>query len=275
MTVAEMNKAFANYVQRQLAILGYYKPPLRVDGIAGNGTLRGFDSLVLDFTSAKKGVTDKSEATPIVNAISWKGAAKRVDEWDYGVIARDIGVTEDHMRAVVEVEASGRGFDSQGRVKMLFEPHVFYAELAGNLDQRQRAVSAKLAYRKWGEQPYPTDSYPRFEQAITINREAAFRSCSWGAGQILGRNHLLCGYPSAESMVAAFAEDEEAHIKAMADFIVSEGLDVALKNKDWRAFAFRYNGPGYAKNAYDKKLATAYAKWVKIPDVDKPKDGLS
>jgi hypothetical protein len=31
-------------------------------------------------------------------------------------------------------------------------------------------------------------------------------------------------------------------------------------NKDWAKFARGYNGPGYAQNAYDVKLAQAYEK---------------
>ena len=36
------------------------------------------------------------------------------------------------------------------------------------------------------------------------------------------------------------------------------GLCQALRNHDWAAFAHGYNGAGYAKNEYDKKLAAAY-----------------
>ncbi|NBT89135.1 MAG: DUF3380 domain-containing protein, partial [Flavobacteriaceae bacterium] len=34
-----------------------------------------------------------------------------------------------------------------------------------------------------------------------------------------------------------------------------------LKAKDWAGFAKGYNGPAYAKNAYDTKLAGAYANF--------------
>ena len=32
----------------------------------------------------------------------------------------------------------------------------------------------------------------------------------------------------------------------------------ALQNKNWAEFARRYNGPAYAQNRYDEKLAEAY-----------------
>ena len=37
----------------------------------------------------------------------------------------------------------------------------------------------------------------------------------------------------------------------------------ALQNRNWADFAKRYNGPAYAQNKYDEKLAKAYAKYAK------------
>src|SRR5262249_39155616 len=37
----------------------------------------------------------------------------------------------------------------------------------------------------------------------------------------------------------------------------------ALNRHDWARFARSYNGPGYAQNQYDVKMAAAYGKWVK------------
>jgi hypothetical protein len=55
-----------------------------------------------------------------------KGAAKRIEDVDIPRIGALIGVGEDEVHAFVDVEASGRDFDNQGRPKMLFEPHVFF-----------------------------------------------------------------------------------------------------------------------------------------------------
>jgi hypothetical protein len=38
-------------------------------------------------------------------------------------------------------------------------------------------------------------------------------------------------------------------------------LDGALRARNWPSFARGYNGPAYAQNAYDKKMAAAYARW--------------
>lgn len=197
------------------------------------------------------------------------GKAKRLDEWDYGRIAKRIGVGEDHIRAVVEVEAGGSGFDKYGRLKALFEPHRFAREVAP--DKQTRAFEQGLAYWKWGTKPYPADSYPRIEAALKLDKVAALRSTSWGLGQIMGANHKSAGFRTPQDMIAAFVDDEEAHVQAMVNFIVAEGLDDDLRRQDWKGFARGYNGPGYAKNLYDVKLAAAFAKWSGKPDVAEPK----
>ncbi len=45
------------------------------------------------------------------------------------------------------------------------------------------------------------------------------------------------------------------------DTVASASRENALKNKDWGTFARLYNGPAYAQNKYDIKLAEAYQKY--------------
>jgi hypothetical protein len=188
------------------------------------------------------------------------GAAKPLDDAAVSEIARALSVEEAALRAVVEVEGRGDAFDAQGRPIMLFEPHVFWREL-GKGAKRDKAVRLGLAYQKWGAEPYPKDSYPRLVQAMAIDAAAALRSCSWGMGQVMGKNHKLAGHPTVEAMVAAMCEDARFHITAMLGYIKANKLDDAMRRKDWRAFARGYNGEGYAKIDYHGKLARSYAKW--------------
>jgi len=203
--------------------------------------------------------------------MDFRGTAKRLDDIDLPRIAQRIGCGEDHLHAVIEVETSGGGFDSLGRPRILFEPHHFYKLLSGS--KRKQAVEAGLAYPKWGERPYPKDSYPRLIAAMTIDEEAALKACSWGLGQIMGSNHALAGYPSVRAMVEDFLRDEEHHLEAMVQFIKSAGLDDELRAENWAGFARGYNGPGYAKHGYHTKLAAAFKKWRKIPDTPFPAEG--
>lgn len=205
----------------------------------------------------------------------WKGRAKRIDDIDLPRIGYSIGVGEDVIHAVMEVESRGSGFDRQGRVAMLFEPHVFWREL-GPGKKRDLAASLGLAYPKWKPGAYPADSYPRFIDAMKIDQTAAIRSASWGLGQIMGFNHAAAGYPTPLAMVVAFADDEETHLDAMISFIRKAGLTDELRRLDWRGFAKGYNGEGFAKNQYDQRLARAYARWQKIKDTPwSPSDAIA
>ena len=200
--------------------------------------------------------------------VNFKGAAKRLDDIDLPTLGARIGVGEDELHAFLDVETRGSGFDSQGRTIILFEPHVFYRNLSG--DKRARAVREGLAYAKWGQAPYPKDSYPRLLKAIAIDETAALKSASWGLGQIMGGNHIAAGYDTVQDMVTAFAADEENQLAAAVNFIKANHLDDELRRHDWAGFARGYNGPGYARNKYDVKLAEAFRKWSRIKDTRFP-----
>lgn len=194
----------------------------------------------------------------------WKGKAKRIEDIDLPRVGHLIGVGEDEVHAILDVESAGSGFDGKGRVKMLFEPHVFW-RLLGKGAARDKAAALDLAYPNW-RRDYPKDSYPRLSQAMKIDPELALRSASWGLGQIMGFNHAAAGFASAADMVRAFADDEDRHLEAMVAFIKANGLDDELRRHDWAGFARGYNGPGFAKNGYDKKLKAAFERWQKIRD---------
>lgn len=199
----------------------------------------------------------------------FKGRATRLTAIDVALVGRRINLVEDVVRAIMEVETNGGGFDRQGRPRMLFEPHVFWREL-GPGPKRTRAELQGIAYPRWKSGGYPSDSYPRLELAMKINAAAALRSCSWGLGQVMGFNHRAAGYATAGDMVEAFCHSEKAGLEAMICFIESEGLDDELRRLDWSGFARGYNGAGYATHGYHTRLAAAYARWQAIPDVLAP-----
>jgi hypothetical protein len=196
--------------------------------------------------------------------VKYKGAAKRIEDIDLPRIGALIGCGEDELHAIMEVEAAGSGFDRQGRVKMLFEPHVFYRNLTGA--KQNRAVLEGLAYAGWKQGAYPPDSYPKFLRACLIDETAAVKACSWGLGQILGENYKAAGFDTPQAMVEAFADDEDKHLEAMVRFIKANKLDDDLRRHDWAGFARGYNGAQYAKHGYHTRLAAAYAKWARIKD---------
>jgi len=76
----------------------------------------------------------------------------------------------------------------------------------------------------------------------------------------MGFNWRVCGFKSLQDFIKAMYRDEASHLAAALGYIKGTGILPALKRLDWAAFAKGYNGPGYAANNYDVKLARAYAE---------------
>lgn len=206
---------------------------------------------------------------------NFKGAAKRIEDIDLPRIGHEIGVGEDVIHAVLDVESRGRGFDSKNRPIILFEPHIFYRQLRGTT-ALSKAEAAGLAYPKW-RRNYPKDSYPRLAKAIAIAEAPALRSCSWGLGQVMGFNHGACGFANVQSFVRSMMDDEDNHLEAMIAFIVTNGLDDELRALEAATtrrdriraaagFARGYNGPAYEKNRYHIRIADRLEWWRGKPD---------
>lgn len=216
-------------------------------------------------------VTPSPAPTPVIHApvipivpepealFSFVGAAASLTEEDIVAAARVLGCSVAAVKAVVEVEAAGAGFLKDGRPKILFESHIF-----GRLtNHRYEKHDPNISTRKWDRSTYgPSGAhqYSRLERAMKLDPDAALKSPSWGAFQILGQNHAMCGYATVQEFVAAMTESEGHHLLAFVRFCQSSGLDNSLRKLDWARFARGYNGPGYAQNRYDVKLAAAYKK---------------
>lgn len=187
---------------------------------------------------------------------------RRVTTAHYNSTAIAINVPIAALRAVVDVEARGSGFDNRGRPKILFEKHIMYRVTKGAV--RDRLVKAGLAATRWRPGRYPKSSDARYAQlakAQKIAGDAAYKAISMGLPQILGTNHAAAGYKSAKAMFDDFSRGVGAHLLAMAKFIAANPkMHAALRRLDWAGFASRYNGPGYRKNRYDEKLAEAYRR---------------
>lgn len=194
------------------------------------------------------------------------GLAVRATPEDHARAAQLIGCSEHALRAVMHVETNGCGFDTAGRPKMLFEPHIFYRRLSavGAEMELAEAIRLGIAYMVQGTRPYPGDSYPSLKHAMALDREAAMLSASWGIGQIMGMNCRAAGCETVQIMVEAAADSEAAQIDQMARFIAgSSALRIALCAEDWMEFADRYNGPLH-RAAYGGKLALAYASFTTV-----------
>lgn len=168
--------------------------------------------------------------------------------------------------AVFEVETAGLtqgfGFRADRRPQMLFERHKFRAFTGGRFNQVDPTISGPAGgYGSLAQQ------YDRLERALELCRSAglgdepALKSASWGIGQVMGFNHEAAGFETAAAMVSAMVESEDAQLLAMTNFMCRNGLDAALRTRNWARFARLYNGSGHAANHYDIKLEVQYARF--------------
>ena len=176
--------------------------------------------------------------------------------------AKSINVPVAALHAVMDVECKGSGFNTDGTPVILFERHVFRQRLIANgkADIAHRAMKERpdICNSASGEYGLYSAQHQRLTVASQYDRTSALESASWGLGQVMGYHWKSLGYASLQAFINAMYKDEMSQLDAMCRFIKMNGLDKYLRSQDWKNFALRYNGPAYAKNSYDVKLANAY-----------------
>lgn len=238
---------------------------LVVDGDFGKAT----DNAVRAVQGGAGLVIDGIAGPKTMYAIRNAGDAHQdhLTEQDLIEAAQQLGVDLASVKAVNQVESRGTGFTKTGKLKVLFERHIMYKKLLAKFGEGKANALYQL---------YPTLVNPsaggytggdaelqRLQAAIAIDEDCAYESASYGLYQIMGFNCLVCEYPNAKEMFNAFLAGESVQLQAFVKFIKADaGLWKALKNKDWVDFARRYNGPAFAKNQYDVKLASAYRSFL-------------
>ena len=199
-------------------------------------------------------------------ATEFQGSAAPLDGDGLHAVAERLRVGVAEIWAVLTVETRGWGFLADRRPAILFERHVFSRRTQGRYDAEHSDLSNPVAggYGAGG-----AAQYERLARAISLNRKAALESASWGIGQVMGFNAPRVGYADAETMVAGMMESENKQLLCVAEFMAGNKLDNALRAHDWPGFARGYNGPNYAINSYDTRLAAGYQKFAmgQTPDL--------
>ena len=199
----------------------------------------------------------------------------KMDSWflkeqDIIDVAHQLNIEVAVVKAVNEVESSGRGYLIDGRVKILFEGHVFWQQLmARDINPVPLAKgNENVLYKAWTKKFYVggKGEYARLDQAIGILNndkvtEAAYASASWGLYQVMGFHYKSLGYDEIIQFVGEMKESEGHQLKIFSKFIQVNKLTSFLQKKQWAEFAMRYNGAGYKENKYDEKLEKAYKKY--------------
>lgn len=186
---------------------------------------------------------------------------------DIDVAAGRLGVEVAIVLAINEVESRGAGFIKPGYPVILFERHVFWRQLvAHGVDPVPLSKKYPgIVNQSRGGYAGGASEYTRLGVAKQIHAAAAFEAASWGAFQIMGYHWALLGYDSVQAMVAAAQQSEGAHLDMFVRFVLADpALHRALQGKKWATFARLYNGPAYADNLYDVKLARACKRYAEF-----------
>jgi len=191
-------------------------------------------------------------------------------EVDIAAAAELLDVPIATIKAVTEVESRGQGFLPDGRPVILFERHVFWDRLlAYNIDPAPFAKQyPNVVGQKRGGYSGGVAEYIRLGTARQICPSAGYESASWGAFQIMGYHYKRLGFDHIDAFVQAQQTSEGEQLATFVAFIQADpNLHRALKQRKWAQFARGYNGPAYAQNLYDAKLARAYARYAGNMDV--------
>lgn len=275
-----INKEQAMLYQRALREI--VAPSLKVDGVLGQAS-----TIALQELAKTHGITPPSDFSgEVMKILDGYVESRYVTDKAFYDAAALLGVKESHIRAVAEVESQGSGFLPDGRVKILFERHWFYKKILTAMQSNKevaKQVAMVLSFNS--EDPVElrralntrevnicdatrggyvgnSGEYTRMNKAATFDLETALQCTSYGAYQIMGFNCQAAGYNTANAMFIAFSESEAKQFLGFVNFIKADAnLLKHLRSGNWAGFAAGYNGPSYAENKYDIKMAAAEKKY--------------
>lgn len=167
--------------------------------------------------------------------------------------AENTGVPSAWALGVIDKESDGVAFYTVGNKKLpcvFIEGHYFYKYL-GDTAKRAEAVSKGLASPKRFGQPGGVKvpgkmaaRYAQLQRMVEIDEDAAYKSISFGVGQVMGAEYAAYGYTSAKEMFNEACKSFEVQVwQLLHDIRRVPARMRAIANRDFRAFAKSYNGP--------------------------------
>jgi hypothetical protein len=223
---------------------------LKQDGMAGTKTW----ALLSDLFSKKNGLKTLQPAAFL-------------KESDFEAFATQFDLEPAVVKAVHEVESNGRGF-SNGKIKLLFEGHIFWKELLRRGIAPATLVDGNenILYKNYfsPNKYYRENQHQRLQKALKINAEAAYGSASYGLFQIMGFHAESLGFANNQAFYDFLSSGEAAQLEVFGRFLLKNKLLDLLRKKQWASFARKYNGPAYQTNKYDLKLEKAYLKYKSL-----------
>jgi hypothetical protein len=127
------------------------------------------------------------------------------------IAAAKLGVSIASVRAIYKVETGGNAFADNGDPKVLFERHYFSNFTGGKYDKTNPDISNpnQGGYGNYSEQ------IPKLNKAIKLDKEAGYKSASYGGFQIMGSNFKAAGFDSVTEFASTMmSKDDDKHLTA-------------------------------------------------------------
>ena len=107
-----------------------------------------------------------------------------ITDKEYKELASSFGLPISSVKAIDEVESSGKGFDSKtGKIIIQFEPHYF-KRISGLISGLWASNKVDTQVKEW----------EAFNDAFKRNPTAAMESCSIGRMQVMGEHWKRLGF---------------------------------------------------------------------------------
>ncbi len=187
-------------------------------------------------------------------------------EEDYREVAEELGIEVAAIKAVVDIEAGAahEGFWDDGKPLINFDLSMYrkFAPRHGVNLSKARKKSPEIFNRPDSRRhgSYQAAQQARLDAARAIDEESALESTFWGMFQIGGFNWKKCGTRSVREFVDLMSRSERDQLELFARFITNCGMVDSIRNKNWLAFALKYNGPKAKARRYHTRLAAAYRR---------------
>jgi hypothetical protein len=192
-------------------------------------------------------------------------SAPALTDADFVALASRWNVPVGHIKGVRKVEAPRGPYNNDGTPALLYERHKFRNNTVP--PGRFNSAAPLLSGPPYGPGGYGSfaSQWNKLNDACALDPEAAFSACSWGAFQVLGENAVALGYAGAYEMALSLVEGEAAHLETFRRFVETNDLLDEFQRcrpndpDSCIGFVSRYNGSGFRKFDYHKKLAKAIA----------------
>lgn len=184
-------------------------------------------------------------------------AGQKITTDQIKALAASYGIEYAALMAVITVESSGVGFNPPtGKLIIRFEPTWFKRLKADWQKDTQHTTWQNTGVGNQAAQ------WLAFNNAFASDPDDAMKSTSVGMMQVMGFHYRELGFTTVGAMWDYAKVSEANQVDLGLRFIKSiPALLIALKVKNWKTFAYYYNGENYRVNRYDEHLLTAYNKF--------------